>query len=63
MITVSGCTSLHLGLDMVTLTGKDPENRLRRFGDLKFYVPCDDYGLVEISHMALLHSVTSVALV
>lgn len=49
---------------MVTLTGRHPENRLRKFNaDLRIYVPCDDYGLVEISHMSLLHAVTSVEIV
>lgn len=45
---------------IVTLTGMDPNNRLRRMGTLNFYVPCVEYGLVELSHAALLHSVVSV---
>lgn len=45
---------------LVTLSGMDPNNRLRLRGNLNFYVPCVDYGLVELSHLALLHSVVSV---
>lgn len=43
-----------------TFSGMNPNNALRTRGDLNFYVPCDDYGLVELSHLALLHSVVSV---
>lgn len=49
-----GCRAL------VTLSGMNPNNALRRKGNLNFYVPCADYGLVEISHLALLHSVASI---
>jgi len=51
-----------LGLDSVRLTGMDPENKLRQGGRLNFYVPSGDYGLVEITHLCLLHSVVSVSL-
>lgn len=50
-----------LDLDSVRLTGMDPDNELRRGGVLNFYVPCGDYGLVELTHLSLLHSVVSVA--
>ncbi len=45
---------------IVTFSGMNPNNTLRRRGNLNFYVPSTDYGLVEISHLALLHSVASV---
>jgi D-sedoheptulose 7-phosphate isomerase len=54
-------TANKLGLDSVRLTGMDPDNALRRGGRLNLYVPCGDYGLVELTHMALLHSVVSCA--
>lgn len=41
---------------IVTLTGMNPNNLLRAKGDLNFYVPCMDYGIVEIAHLTLLHS-------
>lgn len=49
-----------LGLDSVRLAGMDPENELLRGGRLRFYVPSDDYGLVELTHLCLLHSIVSV---
>ncbi|MGP1675916.1 MAG: SIS domain-containing protein [Burkholderiales bacterium] len=48
------------GLDLVTLSGMNPDNILRQKGLLAFYVPAMDYGIVEIAHLALLHSVVSV---
>jgi D-sedoheptulose 7-phosphate isomerase len=49
-----------LGIDLVTFTGMDPENRLRSMGALNFWVPSGDYGIVEITHLALLHAIVSV---
>ena len=51
---VKGCDML------VTLSGMNPNNILRAKGDLNFYVPSSDYGLVEIAHLALLHSIVNV---
>lgn len=45
---------------LVTLSGMNPNNELRRKGNLNFYVPSVDYGMVEISHLTLLHAVASV---
>jgi D-sedoheptulose 7-phosphate isomerase len=44
---------------LVTFSGMNPNNQLRRKGNLNFYVPCLDYGVVELAHLALLHSVAS----
>jgi len=44
---------------LVTLSGMNPNNYLRRLGDLNFYVPAADYGLVELSHLCILHAVVS----
>jgi len=41
---------------LVTLTGMNPNNKLRRLGNINFYIPCMDYGIVEIAHLTLLHS-------
>ena len=40
---------------IVTLSGKDPGNPSRGFGDLNFYVPCNRYGWVESTHQVVLH--------
>ncbi len=46
-----------IGCDyVVTLTGMNPNNKLRRMGTINFYVAAADYGIVEIAHLTLLHS-------
>lgn len=47
-------------LKLITFTGMAPNNPLQAMGEISFYVPAGDYGLVEITHLALLHSITSV---
>lgn len=47
------------GCTVVTFSGMDPDNPLRSEGLLNFYIAHDDYGMVELSHLALLHSVVS----
>ena len=34
-----------------------PDNRLRNEGDVNFYVPSRRYGVVEITHLAILHAI------
>jgi D-sedoheptulose 7-phosphate isomerase len=41
---------------IVTLTGKQPDNPLRRLGELNFYLPAFTYGEVETGHAAILHN-------
>lgn len=40
---------------IITFSGFDPENPLRKLGELNFYVPSFQYGIVEIVHLSLLH--------
>lgn len=44
------------GLETFTFTGMNPDNQLRTLGKTNFYSPSNDYGIVEIAHMTLLHS-------
>lgn len=46
-----------VGCGVVTLSGFDESNELRRTGDLNFYAPSHSYGVVEITHLSLLHAV------
>jgi D-sedoheptulose 7-phosphate isomerase len=50
------------GMHVVTLSGFSPGNKLRRLGDLNFYVPSDRYGFVEITHLALCHAILDVSM-
>jgi len=43
---------------VITLSGFNPGNPLRKLGDVNFYVPSHDYGQVELTHAALLHYLT-----
>lgn len=49
-----------IGATTVTFSGMDPNNRLRKQGNVNFWVPAKDYGIVEIAHLMLLHSIVSV---
>jgi len=40
---------------IVTLSAMEPDNPLRKMGNLNFYVPADSYGYAEVSHTAILH--------
>lgn len=42
---------------VVTMSGFDADNPLRKLGDLNFYVPSDSYGHVEIAHLSLSHCI------
>ncbi len=43
----------------LTLTGFSPDNPLRKLGDLNYYVPSHNYGIVECAHLAILHSIVN----
>lgn len=45
------------GMGVVTLSGFAPDNALRQSGDVNFYVASDQYGMVEISHLAICHAI------
>lgn len=49
-------------LEVITFTGFDPENPLRRLGDVNFYVASDMYGFVEVAHQVILHAVLDIAM-
>jgi D-sedoheptulose 7-phosphate isomerase len=42
---------------VITLSGFQPDNPLRRLGEVNFWVPSDSYGHVEITHLAICHSI------
>ena len=49
-------TALSLGVSLITFTGYEKTNPLRKLGHLNFWIDCCDSGLVEISHFFFLHS-------
>lgn len=46
-----------LGMKTLTFTGFDPGNTLKSMGHVNIHVPSKDYGVVEVAHLALLHSI------
>lgn len=46
-----------IGARVITLSGFLDDNPLKELGDLNFYIEKSDYGLVEMSHFIILHSV------
>jgi len=54
-ILAAASVAADLGMTIVTLTGKDPTNPLRRCGGLNLYVPAQTYGMAETAHAAALH--------
>ena len=50
------------GCQVITLSGFGEDNRLRGLGDINFYVPSQEYGFVEITHLALCHAVVDFAM-
>ena len=43
------------GVKVLTLSGFDKDNPLRRLGDINFYVPSSSYGHVEVLHTSICH--------
>lgn len=43
---------------VITFSGFEADNNLRASGDLNFYIDSTSYGLVEVSHLALIHYLT-----
>lgn len=55
-ILEAASTGNKLLMNVVTLSGFRGDNPLRHLGKHNFYVPSMKYGAVEISHLAILHS-------
>ncbi len=47
---------------VVTLSGFEPHNLLRKLGDVNFWVPDNHYGFVEIGHLMLCHAILDIAM-
>jgi len=45
------------GCFLITMSGFERQNPLRRMGDINFYVPSSSYGFVEIIHLAICHCI------
>lgn len=52
--------AVEMGNLLVTFSGMRPDNYLRRCGWWNFWVPSNDYGQVELTHLILLHAIVSI---
>lgn len=48
------------GCRVFTLSGFKPDNPLRKLGDVNFYLASQHYGVVEVGHLALMHSILDI---
>ena len=48
------------GARIITFSGFKPDNPLRGSGDLNYYVGSNEYGFVELTHMALLSALIDI---
>jgi len=49
------------GCRLLTFSGFEPGNQLRRLGHLNVYVPHSTYGYVEMTHSVVGHCITDLA--
>lgn len=42
---------------VITLSGFNEDNKLRQLGHVNYWVPSRNYGVVEITHLAILHGI------
>lgn len=45
---------------IITFTGFEPDNKVKRMGDINVYVPCKKYGIVESIHNLILQQIVDV---
>lgn len=48
------------GCRVITLSGFRPDNPLRGLGDFNLYVASQEYGFVEVGHLAILHGILDI---
>lgn len=48
------------GARVITFSGFDKDNPLRKSGEVNFYVPLSDYGHVEVMHLYLCHCLVNI---
>lgn len=46
------------GVNVITYTGFNTDNALRRLGDYNFWLDSNDYGYVEVGHQFMLHNLS-----
>ncbi len=55
-------TAKKIGCWVLTLSGFKRNNQLNKIGNRNIYIPSDQYGFVEIAHLAICHGALDIAL-
>jgi D-sedoheptulose 7-phosphate isomerase len=56
---INACKTAYPNGFVVTLTGFDADNPVRKLGHTNYWVPSHNYGVVECAHLAILHSIVN----
>jgi D-sedoheptulose 7-phosphate isomerase len=47
-------------MEVVTFSGFEHDNPMRKMGDLNFYTPAHEYGFVQMAHLGILHAAVDI---
>lgn len=61
-ILASVAAARRISANVITLSGFEADNPLRRQGDINFWLPDGHYGFVEIGHLAICHAILDVSM-
>lgn len=61
-ILASVAAARRVKANVITLSGFEADNPLRKLGDLNFWLPDGHYGFVEIGHLAICHAILDVSM-
>ena len=55
-------TASSINMKLITLSGFEENNSLRKRGHMNFFVPITEYGFVEITHLVLCHAILDISM-
>lgn len=55
-------TAREKGVNIITLTGFEENNKAKKLGDINIYIPCKKYGIVESIHTIILQQIVDLIL-
>lgn len=51
--------AMDMGMNVITFTGFEPTNAVRKAGNINYWVPSHNYGVVECAHLCMLHAIVN----
>jgi D-sedoheptulose 7-phosphate isomerase len=58
----AGASASRIGCRIITFSGFNTDNSLRKLGDINFYLSSKSYGFVEVGHSVIAHFLTDQAM-